>query len=274
MTYRTHVPSPPLSDFVDLFWSYEGHGPPRAKERCLPTGTMELVVDLREDELRVYDGRDHEQFRSFRTALICGAHSVPFVIDTASQASIMGVHFKPGGAFPFFKLPAEELRNAHLSLETLWGAKAVELRDRLLEAETPEARFRVLERALLARAFRSLTRHPAVAFALKKFGDVPHSRTVSDVSDRTGLSRRRFIRVFSEEVGLTPKRFCRVRRFQEALRLIEGEQRLDWGEIALGCGYFDQAHFIRDFRAFSGLAPTAYLARRTGHLNHVPLRDP
>ncbi len=274
MVYRTHIPRPPLSDFVHLFWSYEGHGPPHAKERCLPTGTMELVVDLRGDELRVYDGHDHEQFRSFRTALICGAHSVPFVVDTASRASVVGVHFKPGGAFPFLTLPAEELRNVHASLETLWGAKAVELRDRLVEAETPEARFRVLERALLAQSSRSLKHHPAVAFALEEFRDVPHARTVSDVSDRTGLSRRRFIRIFSEEVGLTPKRFCRVLRFQEALRLIEREQQADWGEIALGCGYFDQAHFIHDFQAFSGLAPTAYLARRTEHLNHVPLRDP
>jgi len=151
---------------VELFWSYEGPGPPHAKERCLPTGTVELVVDLRKDELRVYGGQDHERFRSFRTALICDAHSEPFVIDTASQASVMGVHFRPGGAFPFLGLPAEELRNAHASLETLWGAKAAELRDRLLEAETPEARFRALERALLAWASRPLARHPAVSPAL------------------------------------------------------------------------------------------------------------
>lgn len=80
---------------------------------------MELVVDLRGDELRVYDGHDHEQFRSFRTALICGAHSVPFVVGMASRDSVVGVHFKPGGAFPFLTLPAEELRNVHASLETL-----------------------------------------------------------------------------------------------------------------------------------------------------------
>jgi len=274
MLYRTYIPRPPLSDFVNLFWLYEGHDPPHAKERVLPTGTMELVIDLHEDEIRVYDGQNHDQFQSFGTALICGAHSGPFVIDTASQARVMGVHFKPGGAYPFFGLPATELRDAHASLETLWGAKAVELRDRLLEAETLEAGFHLLERTLLTRATRSLRRHPAVAYALKEFQGVPHARTISDVSDRTGLSRRRFIRVFGEEVGLTPKRFCRVRRFQEVLGLIKREQRVDWGEIALGCGYFDQAHFIHDFRAFSGLTPTAYLARRTEHLNHVPLRDP
>lgn len=273
MIYRTYSPRPPLSDFVNLFWLYEGHDPPHAKERVLPTGTMELVIDLREYELRVYDGHNHEQFQSFHTALICGAHSEPFVIDTASQASVMGVHFKPGGAFPFIKLPAGELRNAHVSLETLWEAKAVELRDRLLEAQTPGARFHLLERTLLTQAARPLAPHPAVAFALNEFQDALHAPTISDVSHRTGLSQRRFIQVFSEEVGITPKRFCRVRRFQEVLHLIKGEQRAEWGEIALECGYFDQAHFIHDFQVFSNLTPTAYLARCTEHLNHVPLFD-
>ncbi len=273
MLYRTYIPRPPLSDFVNLLWLYEGHDPPHAKERVLPTGTMELVIDLREDELRVYDGQNHEQFQSFGTSLICGAHSEPFVIDTANQAQVMGVHFKPGGAFPFLKLPAGELRNAHVSLETLWGAKAVELRDRLLEAETPEARFHILERTLLTQAARPLAWHPAVAFALKEFQDALHTPTISDVSHRIGLSQRRFIRVFSEEVGLTPKLFCRVRRFQEVLRLIKREQRVHWGDIALECGYFDQAHFIHNFQAFSGLTPSAYLARCTEHLNHVPLRN-
>ena len=81
------------------------------------------------------------------------------------------------------------------------------------------------------------------------------------------------LQLFTEEVGLTPKLFCRVRRFQEVLRLVAGPARVEWANVALACGYYDQAHFIHDFRAFCGLSPTAYLARRTEHLNHVPLPD-
>lgn len=273
MIYRTHIPQPPLSDFVELFWLYEGYDPPHAKERVLPTGTMELVINLRNDELRVYDRRDHPRFQSFRGCLISGAHSEFVVIDTASQASIMGVHFKPGGAFPFLQLPAGELRDAHVSLDTLWGATAGDLRHRLLEAETPETKFRVLEQSLLAQAAWPLRRHPAVVFALKEFQSVPHAQTISEVTGRIGLSPRRFIQVFSEQVGLTPKLFCRIRRFQEVLHVIGREQRIEWAELALACGYFDQAHFIHDFRAFSSLNPTTYLALRGEHFNHVPLGD-
>lgn len=273
MVYRTHVPRPPLSDFVELFWLYEGYDAPHAKERVLPDGSMELVINLRDDELRVYDRRDTDLFRSFRGYLVSGAHSEYVVIDTDSQDSLVGVHFKPGGAFPFLGLPAGELRDAHASLDELWGARAIELRDRLLEAETPEAKFNILEHALLTQAARLPRRHPAVTFALKEFQDVSRSRTISEVTGQVGLSPRRFIQVFREEVGLTPKLFCRVRRFQEVVRLTQRGQHVEWGDVALACGYFDQAHFIHDFRAFSGLSPTTYLADRGEHLNHVALRE-
>lgn len=273
MTHRTYVPRPPLSNFVDFFWLYEGYDPPHAKERVVPTGTMDLIVSLRDDKLTVYDRQDHHRFRSFGGCLISGAHSEFVVIDTASQASTMGVHFKPGGASPFLGVPASELRDEHVSLDALWGAKAAEVRDRLVEAETPETGFRVLEQFLVARAARPLTRHPAVAFALKEFESVPHTRTVKSVSEQVSLSQRQFIQVFREEVGLTPKLFCRIRRFQQVVRLIGRAQRIEWADLALGCGYFDQTHFIRDFRAFSGITPTSFLTHRSEHLNHVPLRD-
>lgn len=273
MTYLTYIPQPPLSELVDLFWADKGYDPPHAKERVFPSGTMELVVNLLNDEIRVSDRRERDRPRSFRGALICGAHSGHFVIDTTHRASMVGVHFKPGGAFPFLGLPASELRDTNVSLETLWGSKADELRDQLLEAETLREQFRILERVLLAQVEKPPARRPAVAFALEEFGKVPHTRTISQVTDRVGISRRHFIQVFSEEVGLTPKAFCRIRRFQEALRLVESGKRLEWAELALGCGYYDQAHLINEFRTFSGLNPTAYLPYKGGRFSHLPLDD-
>ena len=77
----------------------------------------------------------------------------------------------------------------------------------------------------------------------------PHATTVAGVSDQIGLSPKRFIQAFRDETGFTPKVFCRIRRFQQALDLMEGRKSVEWVEVALDCGYFDQAHFIHDFRA-------------------------
>ena len=273
MLVRHYIPRPPLSNFVDLFWLYEGYSQPHDKERLLPNGSMELVVNLKDDQARVYDRRDTARFQATRGALLVGVQSEFFVIDTAQQTSVIGAHFKPGGAFPFFNLPSGEFHNQHLSLDLLWGTSASELRDRLLEAPTPEIKFQILEESLLAHAGKPLLRHPAVNFALNEFGDLRRTPSISEVTGQIGLSSRRFIDVFSDQVGLTPKLFCRVRRFQKVLHRIGMAREVDWTDVALSCGYFDQAHFIHDFRAFSGLSPTAYAAHRTEHLNHVPILD-
>jgi AraC-like DNA-binding protein len=256
MLYRQHVPRSPLSQFVELLWSFERAAPAHRSERVLPTGTVELVINLGDTAAIGFD------------AIVAGPHSHYFIIDTSRSAPLVGVHFKPSGAFPFLALPLDKLRNRHVPLEALWGRHAGELRERLLASDEPEARLLLLERLLLARLSRSSARHAAVGHALDAFRRGP--RRVADVVDETGLSPRHFIRLFNDEVGLTPKSFCRIRRFQRTVGLLHGACAVDWAETALACGYFDQSHMIHDFRDFAGLSPAAYLARRVEHMNHVP----
>lgn len=130
---------------------------------------------------------------------------------------------------------------------------------------------RILERFLLERAAWEQAPHPAVTFALASFQTGPQRRSISEVTTQLGLSPKRFISLFEEAVGLTPKVFCRLLRFQEALQRTTRGQPAQWAELALDCGYFDQAHFIHDFQAFAGLTPSAYLTQRGEHHNHVLL---
>jgi AraC-like DNA-binding protein len=262
MPHRSYTPVSPLLDFVDDFWLYDGYTQPHFKERILPSGTIELVINLRDDELRIYDAAQPERCNRFSGALVSGAYGGFFVIDTAEEASIMGVNFKPGGAFPFLGLPAGELADAHVNLETLWGRPAVELRERLCDGATPAERFRLLEEALLAHLFRPLEHHYAVPTALDAFGQTATCATVRDVARHIGLSQRRFIQVFTEEVGLMPKLFSRVRRFQRTMDLVRRTTAPDWARLAADCGYFDQSHLIRDFFMFSGFSPTDYIRRQ------------
>jgi AraC-like DNA-binding protein len=270
----THIPQPPLSKFVDLFWFYDGYSPgPHSKERLMPDGSIELVINLKQDESRIYDRENLDKYARLPGALLCGPHSSFFVIDTAQQASVIGIHFKPGGAFPFFKMPASELRNQHVSLEDLWGHETELLRERLLAAQTPQKKIQVLEQCLLDQAFKPLERHRAVDCALGLFRNIHTAPAIADLADHIGISSRRFIQLFSNEVGLTPKLFARVRRFQQILQQIRSGTGFSWVEMAASCGYFDQAHFIHDFKEFSGINPTAYLAQKTDHLNHVPIQQ-
>ena len=228
MLCRYYIPAAPLSDFIEDFWLYNDYRPAHLKERILPSGTTELVINLRDNELRVYDRVRPGLCERFSGAIVSGTYDGFFVIDT------------------------------HVDLETLWGRSARELRDRLRTATAPIDKFRVLEAALLARLSGSVIRHGAVRFALHAFGG-SNPTTVRDVSERVGLSQRRFSEVFKTEVGLTPKLLHRVQRFQRVLALARRATAPDWSRLALDCGFFDQSHLIRDFVAFSGFSPAEFL---------------
>jgi AraC-like DNA-binding protein len=270
MRLLTYKPGPPLDAFVDIFWLQEGDDPGTGRERVLPSGQMQLIINLYADRLSNFTGENDECRELFPGALLSGAWSGYVTIDAAELVSVIGVSFKAGGAFPFLGVKAGELRDIDAPLEALWGSAARELRDRLVEAPTPTRKFELLEEYLLENVDRPLEKHPAVGYALGAFRRVPHARTIAEVTDEVGLSARRFIEVFEEYVGLTPKLFCRVHRFQRVLRLVHTAREVDWAQVANDCGYFDQAHFIRDFKGFSGVSPTTYLKMRGEHQNHIP----
>src|SRR5687768_187818 len=131
MRFSTSKPSGLLSDLVENFWLYEGYEGEHANERILPTGTIELVINLREDELRIYDAQRPNRCSRFSGAVVSGAYGKGFLSDSEEEAFILGIHFRPGGAFPFLGLPADELADSHVDLETLWGYSAKLLREQL-----------------------------------------------------------------------------------------------------------------------------------------------
>ena len=268
MLYLVRTPAPPLSQFVANLWCFSDV-PPHARERIVPSGTLELVINLHEDEFRIYGAVDAAPYRRFSGAIVSGAYGSFFGIDTREHASVIAVHFKPGGALPLLGVPPGALADRHVDLEALWGPAARELRERLCAAAGAEDRFRILEEELVARLSRPFKRHGAVPVALELLGR--NGTSVSEIAADVGLSHRRFIEVFAAEVGMTPKLFARVRRFRRAWSLAQRVESPDWSLVANECGYFDQSHLIRDFAAFSGFSPSELLRRPSARVkdHHV-----
>ena len=201
-------------------------------------------------------------------AVVSGVRSRFCVIDTAEQECVLGAVFRPGGTIPFFRMPASELR-ADVPLCVLWGKSSSELfREQLLDAPDPRRKLDILESALAERCSADGL-VPIASFALHQFAVHSHDVKIAGVIDQAGLSPKRFIEKFKGAVGISPKRYCRILRFQQALSHAESGHRLNWTHIAADCGYFDQAHFIHGFRSFAGVTPTAYQAAQTEFRNHV-----
>jgi AraC-like DNA-binding protein len=208
-------------------------------------------------------------------AAVVGARSVYEIVNTSDMADLIGIFFQPD-AFPLFAHDRADLfSNRGVDLEDVWGTRVRELRDRLRELPGPAERLLCLERFLMQTfAARLLARRPlhncAIDYALRRFDHAPAVVTVRDIARSTGWSDRRFSQVFREQVGLSPKVWCRVRRFQRAVNELHAGVDVPWSKLALDCGYYDQSHFANEFRAFSGVDATTYSVNRTIWANHIP----
>jgi len=265
MSIYQRTPAAPLSEHVARLWYYRDYFPDHDLQFVLPDGSFELIINLEGRPRRLFDCNDSKQYQLFHHAWISGAHKEYLVIDALPGSTMIGAHFKPAGAAAILGLPADEVTDQVVELEAIFGNAAWEWRDRLMAAPTPTAKLTLLEHLLLGR----LAQHRCdaegrqkVNWALTRFLREPQIQSISAVTRELGVSHKQFICQFRREVGLTPKLFCRVRRFQQVLAQIHSRKSVVWADVAYSCGYFDQAHFINDFIGFAGVNPSAYLRQQ------------
>ncbi len=270
MIYLERTPAPPLNQFIRSLWYARAGNVAHRRERILPTGCTQVIFNLaREYVLDCPEGLPDVRRPP---ALVVGARSVYEIVDTSDMADLIGIVFSPGGFTPFAFDAAHHFSNRTVALDSIWAADTGPLRDRLREIESPHVRLQCLEQFLAARFISQIDRRarpPQIQFALRFFAHNPGVASVRETARQIGWSERRFSQVFGEEVGLTPKVWCRIQRFQHAVRQLHAGANIRWAELALDCGYYDQSHFANEFRAFSGVDATTYSANRTRWANHI-----
>jgi AraC-like DNA-binding protein len=269
--YLTHRPGPPLSQVVNMFWYCEGYDAFPRIERRVPGNSFQIVIDLANNRIPVFDRESGKLLSSTAPTLVVGMPSRFEVIHTASLRCMMGVVFVAGRAPALLRLPVGELENQEVDLSLFLRNSPAELRERLQQAPDPAARFAVLEQMLTRRIDWECMVHPAVPFVVRSLRE-PGNRKIADLAQQAGLSPRRLTQLFREQVGLTPKLYARIHRLRQVLRTLNGQGRqLDWARLAADCGYYDQAHFAHEFREFTGLTPSEFSARERPWTNHVVL---
>ena len=270
MGHHAVVPAPPLDALVSRLWDWDM--PPAAHhyERVLPVPGASLIINLHEDETRVYSDDAERRCLRAPAAVIGGPCLRSQVIDTAEQVRVMGVVFRPGGAHAFTGEDHEALVGRDIGLEDIFGASARQLRERLLHTHGGPARLRVLEQWLLAH-LHAPQLAPEVRYALDRIGRCPQVARIGALVRETGLSEYRFGRLFRRQVGMGPKRYARLLRFRAVVEAVYRSDKVDWSGVAIDGGYGDQAHLVHEFREFAGMTPTAFMAARGPYSNHLPL---
>ncbi len=262
---RIYRPSSAMADHIEIIGHWHAHVGYRS--RALPRGAVTVIIDVGQRQQLEFYAADGQTKLPVPPAFVTGSHTASYVSEMPADEPAMAVHFLPGGAFPFFGIPLSDLENAYVGLDEIWGRAGIELHERLVDAPTAAARFGILETFLLSRPWSSAPRHPGVAGAVAAIEANP-SIQMAEIRDLVGITTKRLIALFRAEIGLSPKAYARVRRLQAALRLLGS---MSGAQVAAEIGYFDQAHFVREFRSFTGMTPTQYTQQRLVLPGHVPM---
>jgi AraC-like DNA-binding protein len=258
-------PCPALRCSVSKVWTSDAPSGRPGRERVLPTGSMHLVLRL-EGPLRLFDREDDREGRVIGLAIVGGARASAYLRDTSGPVRSVGAQLRPGASAMLLGVPALALAERHTPLDAIWGAAVGEMHERLSAEDDPARRLALFEAMLVARQSAVREPNPVVASALRRLDEgIPVGAIVED----TGYSHRGFSTLFEREVGLTPKRFQRVRRMQRALAdAVRGE---GWARIAATHGYADQSHLHRELRELGGITPAAYARAAPRAASHVPV---
>jgi AraC-like DNA-binding protein len=251
----SRVPRPPLDGLIDDLYYLEG-APPYARLMLPASPAAFLIVNLGAP-LRIRAGTDIAA-AEYADGCVVTMPTRALDFGYPPRTRSVGVHFKPWGPAPFLAMPAAELCDRPVTLEQVWGRPATaELRDRLASADGPHAMLTLLEAELIRRlretAGLGLVRHTSGIIAATG-GAV----AIADLRASAGVSSTHLAQRFKQLVGVTPKRLARTYRFTATMLAINPAEPIDWAGLAAGAGYFDQAHFGHEFRAFTGLTPTRY----------------
>jgi AraC-like DNA-binding protein len=258
------APAAALRAYLAGYAGYRQRGVRPAVHRGLPSSCLTLIFTL-DEPLTLAAHPDPAQPPGSFITLVGGLHTSPALITHQGAQSGIQVAVKPAGARALLGLPAGELTHIDVPADAVLGAHSKRIYARLGDAVSWQERFAVLDEEF-TRLVVPCEPAAEVEFAwrllLRSGGTVP----VSELADRTGWSTRHLANRFREEIGLTPKAAARVIRFERARRRLITAAHGSLADLAVACGYFDQAHLAREFRAMAGCPPTQWLAEEFGNI--------
>ena len=277
--FRHYLPGPQLRPYVCgyMWFTLEGEEPERTIHRFYADGRSETRFNSADPLLNrmlpgaypsiAFNFGDPWTFHQeasgplqLKTSWVMGATTRPGVSHFGRRAEALGVMFHAGQAHLFLRTSAESLTDRIAALDDLWGPDTRALEARLAELPTPAEKIRALETELLHRLWASRTGaslQPLARWIEDRRGDV----TIARLSELTGISRQHLARRFKQQIGVSPKQFCRFVRFHALVNHAYFARHLNWAAIAAEFGYYDQAHLIAEFKEFTGLRPGQFFPR-------------
>jgi len=261
MEYIGRTPAPPLDRLIDDIYCLTGV-PRHRRMNVPPMPSAHLFVNLG-GSAHLWDSGPSVPPAVFTDGWFMGVWTRRFLFEYPARVRLVGVHFKPWGISPFADMPAKELRDRWVPVDAVWQRSLDRIRNRVSDSASATETLRVLEEELRSRLAEALP--PGLDLVQRTGGRLAASGgavPVGVLADAAGVSGNHLATQFKSHVGVTPKRVARIYRFARLILSVDARRPVDWAELAQTAGYFDQAHFSREFKDFTGHTPTEYLALR------------
>lgn len=271
MIFEIHLPSHPLSQFIHSFVYYRDYHPSHSVDRFLPDGNVNVVLDLTDYPKYIYDNHTLKEIQTCRNVWFSGIRNKYITIPSGKDSEMFILNFQKGKSYPFSDMPLHELTDSVVDGELVLSREIHDLRARIQDTPDIKQKFSTAENYLTKKFLNKLVANPFIDFAVQKIIHSPHQITIEEISRKVGYSQKHLIKIFKDNVGVTPKNFLKIIRFQKVIQDISLLKRPNWMSITLESGYYDQAHFINDFKEFSGFTPNAYLKKQSEFLNYIPM---
>jgi AraC-like DNA-binding protein len=272
MNFHLHIPEEQLALHVQSIVYFDEYNPDYEKERLLPDGCQTLIIDLTETPKRIFDNINLTDKQVCKRYWFSGARNELLTIDSGGiNSSMLVINFTFTGAYQFIHHPCEQTKSQVISADIFFQSQIDSLREQLLNTKEVQTKFSITEH-FLKQHLLDQSPPEAIVSASNLIAANPQAGTLKWISENSGYSQKHFIGLFKKYVGLTPKGFQKIMRFQKIVHDLETKNHINWTQLALDCGYYDQAHFINEFKAFSGYNPQQYLSEKGPDLNYIPLR--
>ncbi|WP_300602078.1 helix-turn-helix domain-containing protein [Niabella sp.] len=253
MTYQTFSPGADLDAFIKCYWTLEGaEAQPPQRQRIVPDGCMEMIFHYG-DLYRQY--LDPSRYIVQPRCFVIGQLTRPLEIEPTGATGIFAVRFRTEGFIPFTTYPVKEMENRAVATELLFSDGGALLNRNILEAKTTMDRIRIAEAFLRARLVSQTTIDRVAKQTVEMILSANGQYSVDQLCGQLQVNRRQLERKFASLIGISPKQFSRIIRMQAMLRLLLNKQYDSLTSLAYEGDYYDQAHFIKDFRAFTGKTP-------------------
>ena len=273
MIYETYVPQYPLDQFISHFTYYKGSRHGNKLERFIPDGNIEIIIDLTDFPKYIYDNNTLQEIQACKRTWISGIRNHFITIPNALNSEMLIINFKKGMVYPFAGIPLSAITDKVVDAELILGNDLLDLRDFLLNTQGLHEKFQNAQNFLLKKYKNRLSVNPFIEYTLAQILSRPEEAIIKKISANVGYSQKHFIKLFKEQVGISPKAFVRINRFQKAIQMIDKGLDINWASVAYDCGYYDQSHFIADFKGFSGFTPTEYAIKKKNWQNYVPVES-